>query len=160
MVVAPQSGFLARRADASVAGTTVWRRNAAREPEGKRIPYELAVRDTSFHKSYSDAGLDWWNDLLIIEALAGSIGEELQIVLDDHLPKSLRFKFDDAKLGMSYRVEVTSRLLGRDTGNSVLIHIGRQLRIIFGDQRRATRAITESEMAKVAAIRSRRGAHP
>jgi TIR domain len=112
---------------------------------------------TSFHKTYRDAGLDWWNDLLIIEALAGSIDEELKVILDDHLPKSLRLHFQDAKLGARYKVDLSTRLLGKDTGNAILIHIGRQLRNVFIDQRRATRALTASEKARVVTIRSQRG---
>lgn len=112
---------------------------------------------TSLHKSYSDAGLDWWSDLLIIEALAGSIDEEQKVILDDHLPKSLHLHFQDAKLGACYEVDISTRLLGKDIGNPVLIHIGRQLRNVFTDQRRATRALTASERARVAAIWSQRG---
>src|ERR1700724_4219522 len=46
MAFAPQSGFLARRADAGVSVITPRRRNAARGPEGKRKTCELRERDT------------------------------------------------------------------------------------------------------------------
>jgi hypothetical protein len=108
-------------------------------------------------KAYADVGLDWWVDLLIVEMLASSISPKLKLVLDDCLPKSLRFEFHDAKINARYQVEIQSRLLGTDTGNSVVLHVGHQLQKVFNDQRRARRALTADEQARVAELRSQRG---
>lgn len=132
---------------------------------GPHVPFttitELHIRGdqqaTAFHKDYADVGLDWWSDLLIIELLASAISPELKVFLADHLAKSQRFHFHDAKLNANYQVEITSRLLGNDNGSGALLHVGNQLRKVFDDQRRATRALTPAEVAKVAALRAKRG---
>jgi hypothetical protein len=114
---------------------------------------------TASHKDYADVGLEWWSDLLIVELLASSIPElKMEFDGDDPLPKSQGIEIRDAKLNARYQVVITSRLLGSDIGSPILVHVGNQLRQVFDDQRRATRALTESEKAKIAALRSRRGA--
>jgi hypothetical protein len=112
---------------------------------------------TALFKAYADVDLDWWVDLLIVELLASSIPPEIKLVLDDCLPKSLRFEFHDARINARYQVEIHSRLLGADTGNSVVLHVGHQLQKVFSDQRRAGRALTEDERSRVAELRSQRG---
>jgi hypothetical protein len=112
---------------------------------------------TAHFKTYADVGLDWWVDLLIVEELASSISSNLKLVLDDCLPKSLRFEFHDARINAHYQVEIQSRMLGTDTGNSVVLHVGHQLQKVFNDQRRARRKLTADEQARVAELRSQRG---
>lgn len=129
------------------------------------LPYiaitEVHVRGdqgaTAFFKAYADVGLDWWVDLVIVEALASTLSPSLKVVLDDSLPKSIRFEFHDAKVNGHYQVQISSRLLGTDTGNPVILHVGNQLRQVFSDQRRTRRALTADERARVAEVRSRRG---
>jgi hypothetical protein len=113
---------------------------------------------TAFHQDFVDAAVGWWSDRLVIEALAETLPHDLQVVLEDQMPKSMPFAFEDKRHGAHYNVKITSRLLGTDTGNSVLLHVGNQLRQILDDQRRATRQLTADELRTIAQLRSKRGA--
>jgi hypothetical protein len=121
------------------------------------LEIEGNVQATAFHQDYVVAGVEWWSDRLIIEALAESIPKDLRVVLDDHMAKSLHLAFEDGKYGARYEVKLTSRLLGTDTGGGVLLHIGNQLLMVLDEQRSASRDLTTEEVRKVEAIRARRG---
>lgn len=113
---------------------------------------------TRLHEEYVAAGLEWWSDRLLIEALGTAFTPEFAILLEDHVPRVTDLKIQDARYGATYDVQVTCRLLGGDTGASVLLHLGQQVLNIIEDQRRASRPLTEEELARIAAVRARRGA--
>ena len=111
---------------------------------------------SKIHREYVDAGLEWFADRLIIEMLADVISEKLTILLEDQMPRTLNFVVQGKSYGADYDVRITSRLLGRDTGASIVVLLGRQLREIIDEQRRTTRSLTAEELATVAALRERR----
>ncbi len=112
------------------------------------------------HEEYVAADLEWWSDRLLIEALSTAFTPEFAILLEDHIRRVTDLKIQDARYGARYDVQITCRLLGGDTGASVLLHLGQQVLLnIIEDQRHASRPLTEEELARIAAVRARRGAY-
>jgi TIR domain len=111
---------------------------------------------SKIHQEYVDAGLEWFGDRLIVEMLSDVLSEKLTMLLDDHMPRTMNLVVQGKSYGADYEVRITSRLLGRDTGASIVVLLGRQLRQIIDEQRKASRPVTPEERAKIMALRANR----
>ena len=108
------------------------------------------------HREYVEVGLEWFADRLIIEMLSDAISEKLTILLEDQMPRTLNLVIQGKSYGADYDVRVTSRLLGRDTGASIVLLFGQQLRGIIDEQRKASRSLTADEMSRIMELRGKR----
>jgi hypothetical protein len=111
---------------------------------------------SAIHRDYVEAGLEWFADRLLLEMLAEGTPERLAMLLEDQMPRTLNRIIRGTNYGTEYDVRITSRLLGRDTGASIVVLLGQQLRQVIEAQRAASRGLTSEERDKILAIRARR----
>jgi hypothetical protein len=87
---------------------------------------------THRYNNHVSDGNEWLGRYPIILML-GEFAEEnnnLQLVLEDSFAKKAGFTLQDIKSGAAYDVFITSRRLGEDTGNDVLIDFGNHLLLV------------------------------
>ena len=104
---------------------------------GKDIPYTVLTEINTIaneaatirYKERARDGKEHLGRYPIILALAdvGEQNKELHFVLEDSFPNTLQFSIQDSKLGLLYKVIITSRWIGEDTGKNVFIDYGNYL---------------------------------
>lgn len=83
---------------------------------------------TQRYLEWEKRGLDWYERLVIMSMVASSVAAtEKYLYLDDDFPKSRDYGVRDSKLGIEYKVRVSARRLGNDTGKDVYVDWGNQL---------------------------------
>jgi len=88
---------------------------------------------TQHYLEWDKRGLDWYERLVIMSMVASSIAAtEKYLYLDDDFPKSRDYGVRDSKLGIEYKVHVSARRLGNDTGKDVYVDWGSQLDGVIG----------------------------
>jgi len=116
---------------------------------------------TTRYLAFAKHDLDWVERAAIVNMLVeSSHDKDIRVVLEDSHPKSKEIQLRDPKLGTSYRVVITARRLGEDTGRDILLDLGGQLRRIRDTQRRALRRLTPDEAATVRRIQTKLDPRP
>jgi hypothetical protein len=108
---------------------------------------------TQRHQMFDDAGLGWFHRTVTICSLAMAANEQdTRLLLEDENRKETNFVMSDPKSGVHWVAHVTSRRLGMDTGQSILIDIGGQLNIVCNDLGQTLRKLNSEELKKIEEI--------
>jgi hypothetical protein len=117
------------------------------------ISVEGNDRATARYSLYHSAGLAWIGRQVVIESLALALKEQsLHAVTADTSPGTIEFGVHDEKTGIFYDCFVTTRVIGEDDGNDVVVDVLGQLEGAVRHMKEVARPLTTEEQAALVKI--------
>ncbi|MCG1024967.1 MULTISPECIES: toll/interleukin-1 receptor domain-containing protein [Dehalobacter] len=109
---------------------------------------------TKRYKEYVDIGLDWVMKINVLTIFAENFskGQELKLLIKDNNRVTQEITVVDSKLGYEFKLIVSIRRLGEDTGKDILFNYGSILEIIASSSISRSRKLTNEETLKLFSI--------
>ncbi len=108
---------------------------------------------TSRYHAFEKEGFAWVHQGAVLDQLAAWAAQtELTALLTDSRPVTQRLMMGDSSLPIRYRVDISSRWVGRDTGNDILVRVDNHLASLAQRWRATVRPPSKSELMQLAAL--------
>lgn len=108
---------------------------------------------TNRYRQYENAGIGWYGRYLVTEKLEFIPNKnDFKILLEDQHPVIKNIVMQDSKSNKEYRITITCRRLGEDTGKDILVDLGKCINDIRKYMKETGRELTAQEMMVVNSI--------
>jgi len=110
---------------------------------------------TKSYNLYRSHKLDWFYRPILLKMVSEIlIQKKIKVHLSEALPAKMGFTFRDRNSSLEFYVDITSRRLGTDTGNDILLNVSGQIDAVLHSLLKTLRPLTKEEEIALRDIQS------